>query len=236
MARLCVRELDKWFGPRGLLRNVAFEAHSGETIALYGPSGCGKTTLLRILAGLEPADHGEIVLDGRTLNSGRQYAPPEKRSAAMVFQNLALWPHMTVEAHLNFVLRDRVRVRSARETRVGELLVQFGLSVLADVRPARLSGGEQQRLALARALAVDVPLLLLDEPFSHLDDAWRARCVEALRARARAGAVVVLATHQREDVRSLANIVLKIDGEGGVRVERTQNAGGIETLDREPDA
>jgi ABC-type Fe3+/spermidine/putrescine transport system ATPase subunit len=225
MARLSVRDLDKWFGPRGLLRNVAFDANSGETVALFGPSGCGKTTLLRILAGLEPADHGEIVFDGHTLNSGREYAPPESRGAGMVFQALALWPHMTVEAHLDFVLRDRVRVRSARETRIGDLLGRFGLSALAEVRPARLSGGEQQRLALARALAAEPPLLLLDEPFSHLDDAWRSRAVEELLARKHAGAVLVMATHQRDDVRELADLVVRIAGDGTAVAERTRGAG-----------
>jgi ABC-type Fe3+/spermidine/putrescine transport system ATPase subunit len=224
MARLCVRDLDKWFGPRGLLRNVSFEAGAGEAVALFGPSGCGKTTLLRILAGLDSADHGEIEFDGRTLNSGRSGVPPEKRGVAMVFQDLALWPHMTVEAHLDFVLRDRVRIRSAREHRIGYLLERFGISALADARPARLSGGERQRLALARALAVDVPLLLLDEPFSHLDDAWRERGVAALRELKTAGTVLVMATHHREDVRDLADLSVLIGSDGTAEVERSRPA------------
>ncbi len=224
MARLSVRDLDKWFGPRGLLRNVNFEAGSGEAVVLFGPSGCGKTTLLRILAGLDAADHGEIVFDGETLNAGRETVPPEKRGAAMVFQHLALWPHMTVEGHLDFVLREKMRGRAERENRIGDLVERFGLAALADVRPARLSGGEQQRLALARALGTDAPLLLLDEPFSHLDDAWRERGIAALRERQRAGSVLVIATHHREDLRDLADVVVHIQADGTVRAERPRAA------------
>jgi ABC-type Fe3+/spermidine/putrescine transport system ATPase subunit len=224
MARLRVRELDKWFGRRGLLRNVSFEAHSGETLALFGPSGCGKTTLLRILAGLDSADHGEVSLDGRALNSGRELVPPEDRGVAMLFQNLALWPHMTAERHLDFVLRGAIRSRAARDARIGDLLGRFGLSALADARPARLSGGEQQRLALARALALDASLVLLDEPFSHLDEAWRSRCIGELNARKRTGAVFVIATHHREDVRELADQVVHIGADGTTRVERIARA------------
>jgi ABC-type Fe3+/spermidine/putrescine transport system ATPase subunit len=222
MARLIVRDLDKWFGPRGLLRNLSFEANSGEAVALYGPSGCGKSTLLRILAGLDAADHGEVVFDGETLNRGRETVPPEKRGVAMVFQHLALWPHMTVEGHLDFVMRETRRGRAERESIMGAVLERFGLSALADVRPARLSGGEQQRLALARALAVEAQLLLLDEPFSHLDEAWRARGVEVLRERKRAGVVLVVATHHREDLRDLSERVLHIAPDGTGHVERAR--------------
>jgi ABC-type thiamine transport system ATPase subunit len=100
------------------------------------------------------------------------------------------------------------------------VLERFGLAALADVRPARLSGGEQQRLALARALVVESPLLLLDEPFSHLDDAWRDRGIEALRERKRAGSVLVVATHHREDLRDLAESIVRIASDGTVQVER----------------
>jgi ABC-type Fe3+/spermidine/putrescine transport system ATPase subunit len=226
MVRLSVRDLDKWFGPRGLLRNISFDANAGDIVALFGPSGCGKTTLLRILAGLEPPDHGDVAFDGEPFNAHKRRVPPERRDVAMVFQDLALWPHMTVEAHLDFVLRDRIRDRALREDRIGATLDRFGLSALAEARPARLSGGEQQRLALARALAVDAQLLLLDEPFSHLDDAWRARGVVALRERKAVGVVIILATHHREDVRELADVSVLIGTDGTAEVERSRPPAG----------
>lgn len=235
MARLLVKDLDKWFGPRGLLRNVSFDARAGENVALIGPSGCGKTTLLRILAGLEHADHGEVSLDGRVLNSGKQTEPPETRGVSMVFQNLALWPHMTVEAHLDFVLRGTVRSAVERERRWGRLLECFGLTAMADVRPARMSGGEQQRLALARALVVEAPLVLLDEPFSHLDEGWRTRAVTELNAASKRGSVLVIACHHRVDVRGLANQFVRIGEDGVSRVEHeSPHVGPSRTWTRGP--
>ncbi|MCI0339724.1 MAG: ATP-binding cassette domain-containing protein, partial [Planctomycetales bacterium] len=157
-------DLRKSFGGRTALAGAWLEAPAGRFTAILGSSGCGKTTLLRIVAGLETADSGRVLLGEAVLSDPAPRVPARDRRIGMVFQSLALWPHLTVEGHLRFVLSSRGVPRDIRAGKVRDLLALVGLSERGGAQPAELSGGEQQRVALARALAGDPAVLLLDEP------------------------------------------------------------------------
>jgi iron(III) transport system ATP-binding protein len=181
----------------------------GEVVALLGPSGCGKTTLLRLIAGFERPDAGTIAVAGRTVATPGTWVAPEARKVGMVFQDYALFPHLTVAANVGFGLPRR-----ARGARVPELLSVVGLSGLERRYPHELSGGQQQRVALARALAPSPELVLLDEPWSNVDpflrETLRTEVAEIIRP---LGVTVLLVTHDREEAFSLADrIALMRDG------------------------
>jgi iron(III) transport system ATP-binding protein len=170
-ATLQIDALTHAYGPRTVLRSVSLHVGSGEVACLLGPSGCGKTTLLRCVAGFEPAAAGRILLDDVVLSKPGFVVPPERRRIGMVFQDYALFPHLSVQANIAFGLHT-LSAGEARQ-RVGELLDAMRLDTYAARYPHELSGGQQQRVALARALAPRPALLLLDEPFSNLDVALR---------------------------------------------------------------
>lgn len=185
-----------------VLNNLNLEINSGELFFLLGPSGCGKSTLLRILSGLTEPDSGSISFDGVEV----QDLPPEKRQAAMVFQNYALWPLMTVFENVAFGLKIRKLPAKEIKKRVMEALEMVHLADYAQRRTPQLSGGQQQRVALARALAVNPPLLLLDEPLSNLD----ARLRDAMREEISAicstrGFTALYVTHDRQEALSMAD-------------------------------
>ncbi|ACL03984.1 ABC transporter related [Desulfatibacillum aliphaticivorans] len=146
-----------------ILRDVSLQAEPGQCLALLGPSGAGKTSLLRIIAGLERPDSGEVILSGQVATKNAFVAPPEERKTSMIFQSLALWPHMTVAQHIAFVERGDGETGK-------DLLTKMKLDGKEKHYPDQLSGGEKQRLAIARALASKPSRLLLDEPFSNLDE------------------------------------------------------------------
>ena len=149
-----------------VLSDVSLEVRGGQCLALMGPSGAGKTTLLRIIAGLERPESGEVELSGVKATSGSYVVPPESRGISMIFQSLALWPHMTVAQHIGFV--------ESRNGGIGKaILARMQLAGKERRYPDQLSGGEKQRLAIARALASEPKCLLLDEPFSNLDEILR---------------------------------------------------------------
>jgi len=199
-----VRGLVKTFGVVRAVDGVDLEVRSGEVLALLGPSGCGKTTTLRCIAGFERPDAGTIELAGATVAGAGRFVPPERRRVGVVFQDFALFGHLSVAGNVGFGVRDRRR----RGRRVAELLELVGLTDLADRRPAELSGGQQQRVALARALAPEPELVLLDEPFSNLDATLRVRMRHEVRAILRAaGATAVIVTHDQEEALSLADRV-----------------------------
>ena len=171
MSYIDLDHVSKSFGARVAIDKLSLHIEKSERLVLFGPSGCGKTTVLRLLAGLEVPDKGEIRIDGRVVASAdKNLVPPEKRDLGMVFQDLALWPHMTVRHNLMFGLNDRRVPKREAHARVRELLERVGLEHRIDAKPHQLSGGEQQRIALARALVSRPSILLMDEPLSSLDD------------------------------------------------------------------
>jgi len=203
-ASLSVRGLCKSFGRSPVLTGLDLEVPAGSLTAVLGPSGCGKTTLLRILAGFERADRGEVRLGDRLLCDPRTHLAPERRQIGFVPQEGALFPHLDVAANIGFGLSRSQR----RGTRVEELLELVGLQGLAKRLPHQLSGGQQQRVALARALAPEPGLVLLDEPFDALDAGLRAQVRGEVRAAlAQAGTTALLVTHDQEEALSLADLV-----------------------------
>jgi iron(III) transport system ATP-binding protein len=165
-----VEGIDKSFGDTSVLRGIDLSVAPGQSLALLGPSGCGKTTLLRLIAGLERPDGGEVRVGGELMAGGGAWVAPEKRNVGMVFQDWALFPHLTVGRNVGYGLPRAERGGA----RVLEALDMVGLADLVDRMPETLSGGQQQRVALARAIAPRPTVLLLDEPFSNLDSALRA--------------------------------------------------------------
>jgi iron(III) transport system ATP-binding protein len=192
--------VSKSFGLTGAVEDVTLAVERGELFAVLGPSGSGKTTLLRLIAGFERPDAGEVTLGGLVVAGARAWTPPERRRIGMVFQDYALFPHLSVARNVAFGLPRRERGRSQRT------LELVGLQHKADRFPYQLSGGERQRVALARALAPEPEVVLLDEPFSSLDATLRAdlrREVELILREA--GATAILVTHDQEEALSLAD-------------------------------
>jgi iron(III) transport system ATP-binding protein len=204
--------LVKRFGETVAVDGVDLEVPRGSLTALLGPSGCGKTTVLRMVAGLLTPDAGRIAIDGRIVTDGRTATPPERRNVGLVFQDYALFPHLTVARNVGYGLTSLDR--RERRARVAEVLDLVGLGALGSRLPTGLSGGQQQRVALARALAPQPDLILLDEPFSNLDAALRANVREDVRAILHAAdQTAVFVTHDQEEALSLADrVAVMADG------------------------
>jgi ABC-type Fe3+/spermidine/putrescine transport system ATPase subunit len=201
---LRVRGLRKSFGEHEVLRGIDLDVRNGEFLTLLGPSGSGKTTLLRIIAGFESPSGGEMQLQGRDI--GR--LSPSHRDLGMVFQQYALFPHMTVADNVAYGLRMRRWKDAALRDRVTQMLEIVGLPHLADRRPRQLSGGQQQRVALARALAYEPQLLLMDEPLGALDRSLRLQMEEEIRrVHRQLGTTVVYVTHDQEEALVLSDRV-----------------------------
>lgn len=204
-ALISVQNVVKRYGEVGAaVAGVAFDAPRGAVVALLGPSGCGKTTTLRLIAGLETPNAGAIWLEGRKVAGDGAWLPPEARRVGMVFQDGALFPHLTVAQNIAFSLPARTG-----GARVEELLALVGMAGYGPRYPHQLSGGQQQRVALARALAPEPAVVLLDEPFSRLDAALRVSLREDVRAIVkRTGATTVFVTHDQEEALSIADVVV----------------------------
>ena len=217
---IAVRSAVKRFGAVVALDEATLDVNAGEMVALLGPSGCGKTTLLRLVAGFEAPDAGTVTVDGVQVAGGGAWVPPQLRRIGMVFQDFALFPHLTVAENVGFGLPRRER-RDA----VAEQLALVDLEGRGDRYPHELSGGQQQRVALARALAPRPSLVLLDEPWSNIDPLLRAAMRDELSAiLRRVGVTVLLVTHDREEAFSLADrIALMRDG----RIEQTGTPEGV---------
>jgi iron(III) transport system ATP-binding protein len=193
--------VSKGYGTVAAVTDATLRVDRGELLALLGPSGCGKTTLMRLIAGFESPDTGEIRIDGELVAGPTAWTPPERRHVGMVFQDFALFPHLTVAANVGFGLPRR-----GRADRVREVLEIVGLGDCEKRYPGELSGGQQQRVALARAVAPEPSVVLLDEPWSNIDPVLRASMRDELAAILRSlGVTVVLVTHDREEALSLAD-------------------------------
>ena len=196
-----LENIGKCYGDIWAVRHVDLEIAKGEFYTLLGPSGCGKTTLLRTIAGFVSPDEGAVFLDGHSVN----HLPPWKRNLGMVFQNYALWPHMTVFENVAFGLKERKIPRREIEPRVMEALEQVGLKGTEQRRPSQLSGGQQQRVALARTLVIQPRVLLLDEPLSNLDAKLRQEMrIELLKLQRDIGLTTLYVTHDQEEALTLS--------------------------------
>jgi len=209
MPPLAVEHLTKRYGAVTAVDDVSFTVEAGELFFLLGPSGCGKTTLLRTIAGFLSPEEGSIHLGDRDLT----VTPPHRRDTAMVFQNYALWPHMTVNANVRYGLEVRRLKRREIAERVREVLEMVRMQDLGDRRPAQLSGGQQQRVALARALAVRPSVLLLDEPLSNLDARLRMDMRNELRRiHAVTAVTAIYVTHDQKEALSMAQRMAVMEG------------------------
>jgi iron(III) transport system ATP-binding protein len=201
---LDVKEIHAGYDRQTVVRGLSMHVNRGGLVCLLGPSGCGKTTVLRSIAGFSPVDDGEIVLDGRIVSCNGFMIPPEKRHVGMVFQDNALFPHLSVAGNIAFGLRRWGN--GSRGSTVGELVEVMGLQGLERRYPHELSGGQQQRVALARALAPGPELLLLDEPFSNLDVDLRERVGSEIRdILKQRGISTVLVTHDQHEAFALGD-------------------------------
>ena len=200
--RIAVENVTKRFGALAAVSDVSLSVGEGEMFTLLGPSGCGKTTLLRLLAGFYNADEGEIRFGDRVVND----VPPHERGIGMVFQNYALWPHMTVSENISYGLKLRKVSSSDAAVRVKEVLARVGLTGLGGRYPGQLSGGQQQRVALARALVLNPQMLLLDEPLSNLDAKIRVQVRSEIRKlQKELGITAVYVTHDQEEALAMSD-------------------------------
>ncbi len=203
--RIAARGLTKRFGKLEVVSRASFEIEQGELFTLLGPSGCGKTTLLRLIAGFYAPDEGEIRFDDRVVNAG----PPHDRGIGMVFQNYALWPHMTVFDNVAYGLKLQKLPSAEIRSRVEGVLDKVKLGGLGDRFPGQLSGGQQQRVALARALVLNPRILLLDEPLSNLDAKIRIQVrAEIRKLQKELGITTIYVTHDQEEALTLSDRIL----------------------------
>ncbi len=206
---LVVRDLSKHFGDVAALSDVSFDLGEHELLALVGPSGCGKSTLLRIIAGLQRPDTGTVVLDGATVDDDDVSVPPERRRIGLVFQEHALFPHLSVAKNIAFGVGKGAQA----DARVASMLEIVGLAGFGERYPHELSGGERQRVALARALAPEPALMLLDEPFASLDPNLRARIRDDVVAILRStGTPAVFVTHDQPEALAIGDRIAVMRG------------------------
>lgn len=225
MAGLFIRNLKKTFGRTTVLDNISFEVSDGEFCILLGPSGCGKSTVLRLIAGLEQADEGEIFIGGEEVSN----LTPKERDIAMVFQSYALYPHLNVYDNMAFSLKMRKIPRPESDRKVKEAAALLGLTELLRRKPRELSGGQRQRVAIGRAIVRNPKLFLFDEPLSNLDAKLRtAMRVEIARLHRTLGSTVVYVTHDQVEAMTLGQkIVLLNEG-------KIQQTGGPSDLYERP--
>jgi ABC-type sugar transport system ATPase subunit len=201
MASVSLRAVVKSFGQVRVIEGVSFEIADGEFVVLVGPSGCGKSTLLRMIAGLETINGGEVLIDGEVVND----LSPKERNIAMVFQNYALYPHMTVRENLGFSLKLARAPRAEAAAKIQRAADILGLGDLLERKPRELSGGQRQRVAMGRAIVRDPAVFLFDEPLSNLDAALRVQMrVELAELHRRLGATMIYVTHDQVEAMTMA--------------------------------
>jgi iron(III) transport system ATP-binding protein len=200
--RIDIEHVTKRFGKVAAVNDVNLSIEDGELFTLLGPSGCGKTTLLRLIAGFYAPDEGEIRFDGKRINE----VPPAERGIGMVFQNFALWPHMTVSENVSYGLKLRRRGHAEIASRVSAAFERVRMAGLGDRYPGQLSGGQQQRVALARALVLNPRILLLDEPLSNLDAKVRVQVRQEIRKlQQELSITTIYVTHDQEEALTLSD-------------------------------
>jgi iron(III) transport system ATP-binding protein len=210
-ADVVITDVRKSFGKLVAVKGASFRVRSGEFLTLLGPSGCGKTTTLRMIAGLERPDSGEIRVGERVLNDPTHgvFVPPERRRMGMVFQTYAIWPHMTVFQNVAFPLQEQRVPRAEIRDRVSQMLALVGLQDYENTPAPNLSGGQQQRVALARALVTDPEVLLLDEPLSNLDARLREQMRFEIRdMQVRLGITTIFVTHDQLEAMTMSDQVI----------------------------
>ena len=210
-SRLEIEAISRHFGPKCAVNHVSFNLQAGQVTCLLGPSGCGKSTILRLIAGLEHLDAGTIKLDGNIYAKDGIHTPAEQREIGLMFQDYALFPHLSVWENVAFGLREKPAVQREKAE---ELLERLELGGYGEMMPYQLSGGEQQRVALARAIAPRPKVMLLDEPFSGLDDRLRDGIRDnTLRVLREEGTAILMVTHDPEEAMKMADeIILLRDG------------------------
>jgi len=210
MARIEIDNLVKRYGKVTAVKGIDLSIADGEFVVLVGPSGCGKSTTLRMVAGLEDISEGTVSIDGRVVNDDT----PKQRNIAMVFQNYAIYPHLTVGQNIGFGLYTSRMSKSEKEQRIAEAAKVLGLDALLERRPSELSGGQRQRVAIGRAMVRDPVAFLFDEPLSNLDAQLRAQMrIEIKRLHQRLGTTIVYVTHDQIEAMTLADrIVMMRDG------------------------
>lgn len=225
ISAVAIRGVTKRYGDKSIFTNLDLDVQAGEFFTLLGPSGCGKTTLLRLIAGLESPDHGDITIAGQCMTN----IPPQKRPVHTVFQNYALFPHLNVFDNVAFGLRMQGRPKKEITNRVDEMLAWAKLEQLRQHKPQQLSGGQQQRVALVRALINRPSVLLLDEPFSALDAKLRQQMQSELKQWQRElGITFILVTHDQEEALALSDRIAVLH-EGAI-----QQIGTPQTLYEHP--
>src|SRR5579859_6152637 len=208
MAEIVIKHLVKRFGKVEAVSDVSLQIADGEFLVLLGPSGCGKSTILRVVAGLEDADAGEIVIGGRLVN----FIDPVKRNVAMVFQNYALYPHMTVYKNIAFPLQIAKQRKEEVEAAVRRAAGILGLDALLQRLPGQLSGGQRQRVALARAIVREPQAFLMDEPLSNLDAQLRIQTrLELIQLHQRLGITTIYVTHDQIEAMTMGHRIAVMD-------------------------
>ncbi|MFO1106642.1 MAG: ATP-binding cassette domain-containing protein [Amaricoccus sp.] len=226
MGQLTLRAVTKSFGSTDVIKGVDLEVRDGEFCVFVGPSGCGKSTLLRIIAGLEDASSGDILIDGRRVNA----TAPADREIAMVFQSYALYPHLTVRDNMALGLKQAGTARAVIDERVTTASKLLSLDALLARRPAELSGGQRQRVAIGRAIVRTPKLFLFDEPLSNLDAALRVNTrIEIARLHRQIKATMIYVTHDQVEAMTLADRIVVLNG------GRIEQVGAPMALYNDPD-
>ncbi len=210
MANLAIRDLVKTYDKVEVLHGINLEVQDGEFVVFVGPSGCGKSTTLRLIAGLEEVTSGDIEIGGRVVNN----LEPKHRNIAMVFQNYAIYPHMTVRKNIGFGLRSSSAPKAEKDARIDQVADLLGMTDLLSRKPDQLSGGQRQRVAIGRAMVRDPAVFLFDEPLSNLDAQLRTQMrLEIKKLHQRVGSTIIFVTHDQVEAMTMADrIVIMKDG------------------------